>query len=73
MDHKLLPLTDITCDEGDDELLGFGAGTARFGHHVFVQHLHGTLETRKLHHGVGDLTQPQRIHTFVKPVMKIYK
>lgn len=68
VEHKL---TDITSDEGYDELLRFGAGTARFGHHILVQHLHGALETRKLYHGVGDLTQPQRIHTFVKPIRKI--
>lgn len=64
-------LTNITGNKGHHQLLRFGALTAGFWYHVLVQHLNGSLETGKLHHGVGDLPQPQGKNTFIEPAQMI--
>ena len=57
---------DVAGSEGDDQLLGLAALRARLGHHVLVEGLHGPLEAGELHHGVRNLTTPQRDERLVE-------
>ena len=59
---------DVTGGEGDDQLLGFGALRPGLRNHVLVEGLHGALEAGELHHGVGDLSAPQRNQRLVEAV-----
>uniref|UniRef100_M3Y4J0 Uncharacterized protein n=1 Tax=Mustela putorius furo TaxID=9669 RepID=M3Y4J0_MUSPF len=47
-------------------LLSLGALALGLGDHILVESLHRALEAGKLHHGVGDLLQPQRRHALVE-------
>ena len=59
---------NVTSSEGHHQLLGLAALGTWLGHHVLVDGLHGPLETRELHHGVGDLSAPQRNQRLVEAV-----
>lgn len=63
-------LTNVTGHEGDHQLLAFAALAAGFGNSVLVEQLHGALEASELHHGVGDLSHPQRNHTLIETTHK---
>merc|ERR1719347_998909 len=60
--------SDVSSSECDDQLLRLGALSARLGDHVLVDGLHGSLEAGKLHHGVGDLSSPQRNQRLVETI-----
>ena len=60
--------SDVAGGEGDHQLLGLGALGPGLGDHVLVKSLHGSLETGKLHHGVGDLSSPQRNQGLVETI-----
>ena len=62
----VLPLTDVTCHEGYNQLLGFAALTAGLGNNILVEQLHSSLKAGKLHHGVGDLPHPQGNYTLIE-------
>ena len=57
---------DVTGDESDAQLFHLVALRSRFGHDVLVQRLDSLLEAGELHHGVRDLTHPQRRQPFVE-------
>lgn len=59
-------LTNVTCHEGDHQLLRFGALTAGLGNSILIEQLHCALEAGKLHHCVGDLPHPQGHHTLIE-------
>ena len=59
---------DVARGEGDHQLLGLAALGAGLGHHVLVESLHRLLEAGELHHGVGDLTAPQRHQGLVEAI-----
>jgi len=59
---------DVTGGEGDDELLALGALGAGLGHDVLVEELDGLLKARELHHGVGDLAEPEGLEALVEGV-----
>lgn len=65
--HVLL-LTNVTSHKSDHQLLGFAALTSGLGDNILVEHLHCTLETGKLHHGIGDLPHPQWHHTLIESI-----
>lgn len=58
---------DVTCHEGDSQLLVLAALRLGLGDHILIQSFHGVLEAGKLHHGVGYLAAPQRLQTLVEP------
>ena len=60
--------SNVTSSEGDDQLLRLAALGARLRHHILVDGLHSPLETGKLHHGVGDLSAPERDERLVEAV-----
>ena len=60
--------SDVSSSECDDQLLRLGALSARLGDHVLVDGLHGSLEAGELHHGVGDLSAPQRNQRLVETI-----
>ena len=62
---------DVAGSEGDDQLLGLAALRPWLGHHVLVEGLHGPLEAGELHHGVGDLSAPQRNQGLVEPIYSL--
>ena len=62
-----MSLTNVPGHKSDHQLLSLGALTAGLGHHVLVEQLHGALKAGKLHHGVGDLPEPQWVHTLIEP------
>ncbi|VCX17906.1 unnamed protein product [Gulo gulo] len=47
-------------------MLGLGALALGLGDHILVEGLHHELEAGELHHGVGDLPQPQQRHALVE-------
>lgn len=51
---------DVASGEGDAELLGLVALRLGLGHDILVQRVDDVLESRELHHRVGDLAAPQR-------------
>ena len=58
-------ITNVTSGEGNNQLLGFSTFWSWFGNHKFIQSFHGPLKAGKLHHGVGDLSSPERHQSFV--------
>merc|ERR1719422_2284021 len=60
--------SDVAGSEGDHQLFGLGALGPGLGDHVLVKSLHGSLETGKLHHGVGDLSSPKRNQGLVETI-----
>ena len=60
--------SDVASSKGHHQLLRLAALSSGLGHHVLVDGLHGPLETRELHHGVGDLSAPQRNQRLVEAV-----
>jgi len=60
--------SDVTSCECDHQLFGLVALSAGFGHDKLVEGLHSALKAGKLHHGVRDLSAPQRHQALVKPV-----
>merc|ERR1712211_161823 len=60
--------SDVAGGESDHQLLSLGALGPGLGDHVLVKSLHGSLETGKLHHGVGDLSSPQRNQGLVETI-----
>jgi hypothetical protein len=64
---------DVTGGEGDSELSGLAVGVLGVGEHVGVEGLDGALEGGELHHGVGNLTTPERTDTLVEAAEKINK
>lgn len=60
--------SDVTGDKGDTELLGLVVLGARLGEGVLVDGLDGLLKGGELHHGVGDLTEPEGSETLVEAV-----
>lgn len=59
-------LTDVTSNKGDHQLFRLAALTARLGDNMLVKQLYSSLEAGELHHGVGDLSHPQRHHPLVE-------
>lgn len=58
--------SDVTSSEGDAELFKLGAFASGLGDDVSVESLDGSLESPELHHGVRDLSGPQRNQTLVE-------
>ena len=63
-------LTNVASTEGDHQLLRFTACRPGLGDHISVQCFHSALKASKLHHGVWDLTTPQRHQALVKAAQK---
>ena len=66
--HGAEHTSNVTGGECDNELFALGALRTGLGYHVGVQELHGLLEAGELHHGVGDLSAPQRNKRLVESV-----
>ena len=50
---------NVSCSKCDHQLLRLAALVSWLRHHIGIDRLHSSLETGKLHHGVGNLTTPQ--------------
>ena len=59
--------TDVSGNESNHQLFRLWALRPRLWYDVLVQRLQSALKACKLHHGVWDLTTPQRHNTFVEP------
>lgn len=68
--HELMLLTNVTSHEGDHQLLAFAALAAGFRNSVLVEQLNSALKAGKLHHGVGNLSHPQRNHTLIETTQR---
>merc|ERR1719317_768421 len=51
--------SNVASGEGDNQLFTLGAFSPWLGDNVVVESHHGLLKAGKLHHGVGDLPDPQ--------------
>ena len=60
--------SNVASSEGHHQLLRLAALGSGLGHHVLVQKLHSPLEAGELHHGVGDLSAPQRHQGLVESI-----
>jgi len=58
--------SNVASGEGHRQLSALGALFTGGWHHVLVDGLDGALEAGKLHHGVRDLTAPERWQTLVE-------
>ena len=58
--------SDVAGTKRDGKLRWFPELVSRDGDHVLVEELHSALKGCKLHHGVGNLAQPQRGKTLVE-------
>merc|ERR1719310_2136720 len=59
---------NITSSKGDHQLLGLVALSPGLGDNILIQSLNSSLEAGKLHHGVGDLSSPQRNQGLVETI-----
>ena len=59
---------DVAGSEGDHQLLRLAALRTWLRHHVLIEGLHSSLEACELHHGVRDLSAPQRDQGLVETV-----
>jgi hypothetical protein len=64
--------SNVTGQEGDDELFSFCAVGSWFWDDVCVKHLNGFLEAREFHHGVWDLSEPKWFKTLVEWVASFF-
>ena len=67
-DNSAEDTSPVTGKEGDHELSGLGVRALGGGEDVLVEGLDGVLESTELHHGVGNLTEPQRLDALVEAV-----